>query len=276
MKTIPILHSLGRSGGTIISKCLGCMDNVLLLSEIHPKGCSAVLEAFKQIPLAFSFSPIMQAHAWHDLLDFRPYEAQILNVTNQQFLQQIIDIEIAARERGKQIIIRDWSYVDFIGTPFCYPSYLDTLSAALSSTFQLKHVSLIRDPMDQWLSMQKLGVCRNVSLEQFLEGYLAFLQAHPSTLLFKYEHFTENPARFLQKLTEVLSIQYDPTWEDKWRNFTKITGDEYAKSSTIKEIFHNPYKAVSIDLKKQFEKSLVYQEILSITNYSTSRQVIQS
>ena len=38
MKTIRLIHNLPRSGGTIISKCLGAQKDVILLSEIHPDG----------------------------------------------------------------------------------------------------------------------------------------------------------------------------------------------------------------------------------------------
>ena len=39
---IRILHHMARSGGTIISRCLGCMKDVILLSEIHPLGSRLV------------------------------------------------------------------------------------------------------------------------------------------------------------------------------------------------------------------------------------------
>ncbi len=35
---VRLVHHLARSGGTLISRCLGCMSGVLLLSEIHPLG----------------------------------------------------------------------------------------------------------------------------------------------------------------------------------------------------------------------------------------------
>ena len=38
MTEIRLIHNLQRSGGTIISKCLGAQENVILLSEIHPYG----------------------------------------------------------------------------------------------------------------------------------------------------------------------------------------------------------------------------------------------
>ena len=53
--TLRLLHHMARSGGTLISKCLGCMSGVLLLSEIHPLGTN-------------HFNPLVQAQRWYGLL----------------------------------------------------------------------------------------------------------------------------------------------------------------------------------------------------------------
>jgi len=54
---IHVLHHMARSGGTIISRCLGCMNNIALLSEIHPYGYENQL-----------INPLAQAHEWFNLL----------------------------------------------------------------------------------------------------------------------------------------------------------------------------------------------------------------
>ena len=48
MTEIRLIHNLQRSGGTIISKCLGAQDDVVLLSEIHPIGIE-VLKRMKSL-----------------------------------------------------------------------------------------------------------------------------------------------------------------------------------------------------------------------------------
>jgi len=55
MDTIMLIHNLPRSGGTIISKCLGAQKNVILLSEIHPE---AFLISKKMGVHSSSFDPI--------------------------------------------------------------------------------------------------------------------------------------------------------------------------------------------------------------------------
>ena len=47
---------MARSGGTLISRCLGCMDKVVLLSEIHPLGGSV-------------HNPLLQAYEWFGLFE---------------------------------------------------------------------------------------------------------------------------------------------------------------------------------------------------------------
>ena len=43
MKILRLVHNLPKTGGTIISKCLGAQKNVVLLSEIHPRGQEMIL-----------------------------------------------------------------------------------------------------------------------------------------------------------------------------------------------------------------------------------------
>ena len=43
---IRIIHNLARSGGTPICKCLGCMSDIVLLSEIEPNGFDLKLHRY--------------------------------------------------------------------------------------------------------------------------------------------------------------------------------------------------------------------------------------
>jgi len=53
-RKIRLYLNMARSGGTLFSKCVGCMDGVMLLSEIHPLGTAL-------------FNPVTQASRWYDL-----------------------------------------------------------------------------------------------------------------------------------------------------------------------------------------------------------------
>ena len=52
---IRLLANLARAGGTLLSRCLGAMNGIVLLSEIHPIGTHI-------------FSAQSQARDWYNLL----------------------------------------------------------------------------------------------------------------------------------------------------------------------------------------------------------------
>ena len=77
MKTIRLIHNLPRSGGTIISKCLGAQKDVILLSEIHPDG---ILISKKMGVPRSSFDPVFQSQTWNNLfekMNIKKYTIQI-------------------------------------------------------------------------------------------------------------------------------------------------------------------------------------------------------
>ena len=81
MKTIRLIHNLPRSGGTIISKSLGAQKDVILLSEIHPKGVEISKKFGAKTPI---FDPIFQSQKWNNLFKEEKYDLdeEYLNLLN--------------------------------------------------------------------------------------------------------------------------------------------------------------------------------------------------
>ena len=272
--SLPLLHNLARTGGTIISKCLGCMDQITLLSEIHPKGPELVANKLS-LKASLNFSCLVQSLQWHQIqIDGLEYwtQKQISSTTEEQFIQHIQSIYAAANVKNSHLVLRDWCYIDFIGWPFQTPQQDDFLSELLQDHFQLQHAYLVRHPIDQWLSMLKLSILKGLSIEQYLNGYLSYLEYATSTQgqieWLHYENFTSAPEPFLQKLTQKLHIPYDKTWVDKWPNYHNITGDSSAMKTVSKEIKARSYD-ISLRAKWQrdFEVFPAYSKILEITGY---------
>lgn len=258
---ISILHNMARSGGTLISKCLGCMENVVLLSEIHPYISTN------------PFNPITQAQEWHNLLLER----------DRWYLQQNIDIswtqaiEVIHRrtlQAGKQLILRDWSHIDFTGKPwFDNPSYKFTCVKILEEYFDIKNICTVRHPIDQWLSLSKLSVINNqIDLPTFLRGYRKFAECAVETGFLRYEDFTHSPEESLKLLCENLAVNYDSTYSEKWFNYTKITGDTKKNSSGRatgeNTIVSLPRKSIPTKLKTQFQKNNDYNIALRLLGYN--------
>ena len=145
--TVRLVHHMARSGGTLISKCLGCMPGVLLLSEIHPLGTN-------------HFNPLVQAQRWYGLLSSQDL-TELKARGRVGFADAIELIRRRAEECSQRLVIRDWSHLDFTGVPFvARPAHRLLTAEALAARYELRQVCTVRHPLDQWLSLSQLAVIR--------------------------------------------------------------------------------------------------------------------
>lgn len=210
---IRLLHHMARSGGTLISKCLGCMDGVMLLSEIHPSGTRW-------------FNPIGQAQQWYEA--FTADEIEAFRRQGQiDFADAITQIAWRAGERRQTLVLRDWSHLDFTGVPFVRkPAHRLMLAEALRPHCDLVQACTVRHPIDQWLSLSRLQIMQGrLFLEPFLEGYRRFAEVALEIGFVRYEDVTDRADAALADLCLRLEFDFDPTFGERWATYDKITGD---------------------------------------------------
>ena len=255
--TLRLFHNLARSGGTLVSKCLGCMKDTLLLSEIHPQGHSFI-------------HPVKQAHEWYDLLTRNDFE--LLKQKKYGGFDGAIRL-IATRcgERRQHLLIRDWSHLDFIAVPFLpEPCFKFSLAEALQPHFNLQQIALVRHPIDQWLSLSKLGVMQgHLTFERYLTGYQEFARRAVQTGFVRYEDFTADPVAQTKLICEKLQLPFDRSFIFNWHNFHKITGDvkQRSRGSQIGKIRPLSRQDVSPALLEQFRADPRYRETLEWLGY---------
>ena len=135
METLRLIHNLPKTGGTIISKCLGAQKNISLLSEIHPQGQKI---RDKMSINSLIADPIYQAYKWNNLMTDEEYKNY--KDCNKDFKTKIDFIVKKALSVNKILIIRDWSFVDFFGKPFIEPTYKNTLFETLQKKFEIQNI----------------------------------------------------------------------------------------------------------------------------------------
>lgn len=254
---IRIIHSLSRSGGTIICRCLGCMKNIILLSEINPHGAQWS-----------EYNPLDQAHNWFKLL--LPEDVQKIKEQGGISFDEAIElINRRCLDKELVLVIRDWSHLDFFAIPFLpSPSYLLSTSLALNNKFDVIAKSIVRHPIDQWLSIRMLDVLKGkLALADFLKGYLRFAEYGKKIGFIRFEDFTMNPEREMESLCSQLSIPFDPTFIGKWSGYTTITGDNYSERGYRREIKPMPRRNMENGLIDQFEKNPDYLKSIEMLNY---------
>lgn len=249
-----LLHHMARSGGTLISKCLGAMTGIVLLSEIHPLGTR-------------QFNPLAQAHQWFGLLSADDL-ADIARSGRVDFADAVLLIRARAAERGQTLVIRDWTHLDFTGVPFvAEPAYRLLLAEVLGRRAPVRQLCTVRHPIDQWLSLARLALIQGrLDVDRYLLGYRRFAETAAAIGFIRYEDFTRAPDATLADLCERLDVPFDPGFHDRWRSYDRITGD-VAGTRGGGEITPVPRRPVSAELLHAFERSPDYHPAIELLGY---------
>jgi len=242
---------MARTGGTLISKCLGCMDRIVLLGEIHPLHTSL-------------YNPITMAAGWFGLFDEQ--EVKELFSRPLSFTRAIQLIHERVVRQRKILVLRDWSHLDYIGVPFLtQPGYRPVLYETLAQDFKIVHMATVRHPIPQWLSLNRLAVIKGkITLEQYLYGYLKFAEAAKEVGFVGYEEFTRFPDESLKRITGGLHLQYDPDYKIKWMYNRNVTGDSDKWRQQIR-----PWRKPTVErsILRRFKRNKDYRTALDILGY---------
>jgi hypothetical protein len=227
------------------------MDEVVLLSEIHPLGTEKI-------------NPVSQAVEWYQL--FSEQEMQDIFTASYSFHEVVSLINERVEQLGKKLVLRDWSHLDYTAVPFLpKASYRLMLYDTLAPSFEIIRIATTRHPIYQWLSLDGLAVMNGIiSVEQYLHGYLRFAEAAKEIGFIRYEDFTRQPDDILRQITNSLQVDFDPGYKNKWMDYNKITGDTLSKQQEIKPKEKPQLKRTFL---KKFEKNKEYWAALDILGY---------
>ncbi len=247
---------MARSGGTLISKCIGCMDGVTLLSEVHPANLKAT-------------KPMMQAQKWHKLIGTKDIARWKIRPPNT--LQFLSLCETRASARGEALVVRDWSHLDYIGVPYAEPEYGFALGQVLEAAYDIRFVNTVRHPIDQYLSLIQLHVVMpKLTIEGYLKGCRAFAEFASEHGFYRYEDFTQDADSILSSMCSDLDLSFDAQYVNKWHQFTKVTGDTVpalGRGSTKKTIESFPRKPVDEALLAAMRANDDYQQTCELLGY---------
>lgn len=250
---IRIFSNLARAGGTLTSRCLGCMKNVLLFSEIHPLGHQ----------VGEQFNLLSQAVNVHRFVD-----VQALGGKQYSFNELVMLLQQRCQEQGLQLVLRDWAHLDYMAVPFLQqPYYQCRLAEVLMQDFKIRQFHLVRHPIPQWLSSHKLAILHDaLGIDLFIKGYYYYAKAAVANGFVRYEDFTHAPEQHMQTICHGLELDYDPEFMLNWTSYDKITGDTVGITRT--EIKPALARRPADDVLEQFHASPFYWQSLELLGYS--------
>ncbi len=248
---------MARTGGTVIGKCLASMDSIMFFSEIHPQ-------------IINEMSIIEQAYNWFDLLG--PVDMKrLFNMKSVGFNDSLDMIFQKCKEQKKSLVIRDWSHIDFTKTTYKEkPSFKLTTSNYIAQRFPVIRTAIVRHPIDQWLSLRELRIIQldPISPRSFLYGYSRFAEYCNQIGFIRYEDFIKNPNNTLKSLCQRLELVFDPCYNYRWYEYSKITGDIHGAGRGGDEIKPLPRRPIKSEQLLAFEKNPDYIYSLELLGYS--------
>ncbi len=211
------LHHLACSGGTLISRCLAALPDVLLLSEVNPtnRHGAAFNPSHPLALLALQGEPLPQG------------------VVRAEFLGQIEQVLGLGAARGADLVIRDHSHSDFcLGNGV---SPFQPLRAWLAPRHPLLSVVTLRHPLDSWLGLVAAGWHTQLeppSMRSYCARYHAFLDAYDDLDWIHYETFCRQPEPVFRLLCDRLCLPCDPSALERSATI-ELSGDSGRRSDRI-------------------------------------------
>ena len=191
------IHHFACTGGTLITRHLAALPNVLTLSEIDP------LSTFGQKPTADGrlFAP-------SDLLALLRHSPR---APDQKVLVSVFQEGLAALlrdtvRRGQHLLLRDHAHSQFCTD--CDWRQRPTLLQMLAARYQSRALITVRHPLDSYLSLAANGWrgFAPPTLAEYSRRYLAFLKAHAGLEIIRYEDFVAAPDATLARLCAALDL----------------------------------------------------------------------
>ena len=195
-----------RSGGTLLNQCLGALKNVVMLSEVNPLGGGWGLAGPDSLTTVKS-----QAAGWYNI-----------NLKSDDYLQSVLELVKHCETSQKQLVIRDWTHVNFFDHPTILEKPSNTLLnyELLKKNIDVSAFAFLRNPIDIWTSR---GRPKPVPFfKQYLK-YVNELEKH-DIQIFKYEDFCAHPELTFRNICSFLDLPYSSTINSYQTNI-RVNGD---------------------------------------------------
>jgi hypothetical protein len=215
------VHHFACTGGTLIAKCLACMPNTQLLSEVEP------LSRLKNKLYQTRFYPT-------DLIESVRASSRGSDtaVEADLFLAGLHVVYRDCQRKGLRLILRDHTHSRYcVGTDV---SKTPDLRSLVGGAYPVRAIVTVRHPLDSFLSLQKMGWLHfePPSLDEYCTRYLRFLDDYEGVPLFKYEDFVERPEAEMRAMCEALQLPFAEGFEDLF-SVHRLSGDSGRVSDRI-------------------------------------------
>lgn len=236
------------------------MERIVLLSETNPLSANL---------FGYALNPAVQIDRNYAWLGFPPYPGHVAELgAPTLFGEYVTQLNAQCEALGRFLVIRDYNYADYVGSPFAWPlPRRSSLDAALQGA-GTNEVLLIRHPVAQYLSLRSHDeLVRAIDYRVFLEGYRRMLAVHAEAKRFKYEAVFVDFERQIRTLAAALDLTVDDSYRTRLAEVTWITGSEIAKTKGAAEPPKEIPSAAALGARELFRQDKNYVRICEECDY---------
>lgn len=235
---IRTIHHLSSTGGTLITKCLAAMPNVMVLNEVDP------LSRMQFNPEKPIFSPT----------DMVALVRQGNNRVSDELLIHLFvqNLEMLRNElasAGKRLLLRDHSHSHFLEGREV--NKRTSVLSMVAEHFSTHSILTVRNPIDSFLSLDVLNwkSFQPFNFDEYCKRYMHFLDAHKGLPVFKYEDFVNEPAKQMEQMCVALQLAYTGNFMETFDVF-RFSGDSGRSGVTIKPRTRRSYDEAFLENAK--------------------------
>lgn len=254
---IRTIHHLSCTGGTLLTKCIASMSNVLVINEVDPLSPLSTRKDEVKFTPTDLISLVRQGdlHADHD-------------ATISVFTESLKALNLQQNEMGRVIVLRDHSHSHFLTGPTVAkrPSVLEIVNI-ISNTLS---VVSVRNPVDSFRSMQMRNWHSHFSpstFDEYCVRYHAFLDHYSNLPIVKYEDFVSDPKKVMLKICDHLNLRYFDDFESVYSHFL-FSGDS---GRSGEKITSRPPRDIPDDFQKIIQSSQHYIDLAQRLGYTPAK-----
>lgn len=221
-QTLRAVHHFACTGGTLFARCIAAMPEVNVLSEVDP--LSTLMYKPEQPRFSPSDLPTLLRQSSRGAS-----EELILEV----FMKQLRYVYRMYRREGIRLVLRDHAHGHYCIGPGV-PQRPNLREILLGSFAQVLSVVTVRDPIDSYISIVKLGWnhFEPKFFSEYCKRYHVFLDAYQGHPVLRYEDLIAQPDATMRQLCQALKLQFNPGFQSEIAHI-RLSGNSGRKGDVI-------------------------------------------
>lgn len=247
------IHHLSCTGGTLITKCIAALPNILMLNEVDPLSSLPFNGGQPGFTPTDMVALLRQG-------DTKSTPETIIRM----FAQQIAFLRDENISIGRSLVVRDHSHSQFL-VGDTVPER-PTVREMLHNVMPVRSIVTVRNPIDSYLSLQKHGWHKHFSpptFDEYCRRYLIFLDKYKDVDIIRYEDFVANPEKVMQDICGTLNLDYSKQFTELFGVF-QFSGDSGRSGSVIAR---KPRRQMDRELMEEVKGAGCYRELAPLLGY---------